>query len=50
VAQLVEGLRYKPGGCGFDYNFQPHNPIGSTMALRSTQPLTEMSIRNISCE
>jgi hypothetical protein len=27
--------------------FHWHNPSGSTMALRSTQPLTEMSTRNI---
>jgi hypothetical protein len=26
-----------------------HNPFGRTMALGSTQPLTEMSTRNISC-
>jgi hypothetical protein len=25
-----------------------HNPVGRTMALGSTQPLTEMSIRSIS--
>jgi hypothetical protein len=25
-----------------------HNPFGRTMALGSTQPLTEMSTRNIS--
>jgi hypothetical protein len=25
-----------------------HNPVGRTMALGSTQPLTEMSTRNIS--
>ena len=28
--------------------FQWHNPTGRTMALRSTQPLTEMSTRDIS--
>jgi hypothetical protein len=28
--------------------FHWHNPVGRTMAPRSTQPLTEMSIRNIS--
>ena len=27
--------------------FQRHNPSGRTMTLRSTQPLTEMSTRNI---
>jgi len=53
VAQLVETLRYKPEGCGFDsrwchWNFDWHNPSGCTMALGLTQPLTEMSTRNIS--
>jgi len=28
--------------------FYRHNPFGCTMALRLTQPLTEMSTRNIS--
>jgi hypothetical protein len=28
--------------------FHRHNPSGRTMALRLTQPLTEMSTRNIS--
>jgi hypothetical protein len=52
VAKLVEALCYKPEGPGFDsrwghwilqltYSFQPHyDPC-------STQPLTEMSIRNL---
>jgi hypothetical protein len=53
VAQLVEALRYKPEGRGFDPDgvigiFHWHNPSGRTMALGSTQPLTEMSTRNIS--
>ena len=52
VAQLVEALRYKPEGRGFDsrrcHCFYWHNPSGSTMVLRLTQPLTEMSTRNIS--
>jgi hypothetical protein len=48
VAQLIEELRYKPEGPGFDSRFVIGifhwlNPSGSTMALRSTQPLTEMS-------
>jgi hypothetical protein len=52
VAQLVEGLRYKPEGCGFDFRWGHRivrclNPSGHTMTLGSTQPLTEMSIRNI---
>jgi hypothetical protein len=29
--------------------FHWHNPSSRTMALRSTQPLTEMSTRNVSC-
>ena len=33
---------------GFIVIFQWHNPSGRTMALRSTQPLTEMSTRCIS--
>ena len=49
VAQLVEALHYKPEGRGFEsrwcrWNFYSHNPSSRTMALGSTQPLTEMSI------
>jgi hypothetical protein len=44
VAQLVEALRYKSEGRGFD----GHNPSDRTMALGLTQPLTEISTRNIS--
>ena len=47
VAQLVEALRYKPEGRGFDSRWC-HNPSGRTMALGLTQPLTEISARNIS--
>jgi hypothetical protein len=47
VAQLVEALRYKPERRGFDL-IPWHNRFGRTMALGSTQPLTEMSTRNIS--
>ena len=43
VAQLVEALRYKPEGSGFDWH-----PSGGTVVLESTQPLTEKSTRNIS--
>jgi hypothetical protein len=48
-----EALRYKPEGRGFDSDgvtgiFHWHNPSGRTMALRLTQPLTEMTTRNIS--
>ena len=54
MAQLVEALRYKPEGRGFVGSipdgvfgiFNLHNPSGRTMALRSAQPLTEMSTRN----
>jgi hypothetical protein len=45
VAQLVEALRYKPAGRGFDGAlafFHCHNPVGQP------QPLTETSTRNIS--
>jgi hypothetical protein len=50
---VVEALRYKQEGHGFDFRwchwiFYLHNPSGRTMALGSTQPLTEMSNRNIS--
>ena len=46
-------MRYKPAGRGsipdgFTVIFHCHNPPGRTMALGSTQPLTEMSTRNIS--
>jgi hypothetical protein len=53
VAQLVEAL-HKPQCRVFDSGwchwilFHCHNPSGRTMALGSTQPLTEMSTRNIS--
>jgi len=43
VAQLVEALRYKPEGRGFDSRWCHWN-----FSLGSTQPLTEMSTRNIS--
>jgi hypothetical protein len=53
VTQSVEALNYKLGGRGFDSQwvigiFHLHNPSGLTMVLESTQPLTEMSTRNIS--
>ena len=44
MAQLVEVLRYQSEGRRFDW----HNPSGRTMSLELTQPLTEMSTRNIS--
>jgi hypothetical protein len=45
---LVEALRYKPEGRGFDSRFvfgifHLHISSGRTMALVSIQPLTEMS-------
>ena len=54
MAQLLEALRYQPKGRGFDYRWShwnvsvPLNPSGRTVALGSTQPLTEMNTRNIS--
>ena len=49
VAQLFEALRYKPEGRGFDSrSCHLHNPSGRNLALGLTQPLTEMSTRNIS--
>jgi hypothetical protein len=44
VALLVEALSSKPEGRSFDSPWS-----GRTMALSSTQPLKEMSTRNISC-
>jgi hypothetical protein len=53
VAQLVESLRHNSERRGFDsrwchWIFFIDNPFGRTMALGLTQPLTEMSTRNIS--
>ena len=53
VAQLVEALatNQKVAGSipdGVIGIFHLHNPSGRTMALGLTQPLTEMSTRNIS--
>jgi hypothetical protein len=52
VAQLVEALCYKSKGRGIspdevDFVFNWPNPSGRIMALGSTQPLTEMSTRNL---
>ena len=52
MAQLVEALRYKSEGRGFDspfchWNFSWTYPSGRTMARGLTQPLTEMSTRFI---
>ena len=49
MAQLVEALRYKSGGRGFDSRCcHCLNLSGRTMTLGTTQSLTEMSTRNIS--
>ena len=55
VAHLVEALRYKPQGRGCDSRgatgiFHWHNLSGRTMALGSSQSLTEISTSNISWE
>jgi len=50
VAQMVEATSRKVAGSipnGVNGIFYWHNPSGRTMALGSTQPLTEMSTRNI---
>ena len=50
VAQLVEALRYKPEGRGFDSRWCHwifFIGIILSSALGSTQPLTEMSTRNV---
>ena len=53
VFRMAEKLRYKPEGREF-YSQWDHwdsswqNSSGRTIALGSTQPLTEMSTRNIS--
>jgi hypothetical protein len=50
---LVEALRYKPEGLAASIPdeviefFNWPNPSSRTMALGSTQPLTEMSARNL---
>jgi hypothetical protein len=51
VAQLVEAMRCKLEGRGFDGVigiFHCHHPSGRTMAMGLTQPLKEMSTRQIS--
>jgi hypothetical protein len=51
---VVEALCYKPEGrgidsrwCHWEFFINVRNSSGRTMALESTQPLTEMSTRNI---
>ena len=54
MAQLVEALRHKPEGRGFDsrwchWNFSIDTILpGRTMTLGLNQPLIERSTRNIS--
>jgi hypothetical protein len=49
VPQSIETLRFKPEGHGFDSQWcHWNNPSDRTMVLVLTQPLTEMSTRNIS--
>jgi hypothetical protein len=50
VMQLVEALRYKPEGRGFNTRWSLEFFIDKILpaALWPTQPLTEMSTRNIS--
>jgi hypothetical protein len=52
VAYLVDEQCYKPESRGFDSRwvteiFNWSNPSSRTMVLESTQPLTEVSIRNL---
>jgi hypothetical protein len=53
VEQLIEGVRYTTESRWFDSQwshwdfFNWLNPSGRTTALRSTQPLIQMSTRNI---
>ena len=52
VVLLVEALPYRPEGRGFDsrgglWIFHGPNPSGRTVELGSTQPLTDVSTRNI---
>jgi hypothetical protein len=53
VAQLVEAVRYKPEGSGFDYrcvieNVNSHNRSGRTIVLELAQLLIEMRTRTLS--
>jgi len=45
---LVEALRYKPEGRKSHWNYSLTYPSDRAVALGSTQPVTEMSTRNIS--
>jgi hypothetical protein len=48
VAQLVEAMRYKREGRGFDSRWGNLKPSGRNMAVGPKEPLTEMSNRGIS--
>jgi hypothetical protein len=53
VVQLVEALRYKLEGRGFDsrwchWNFHRRNLFGRNVVVGLTQPVTEMSTGNFS--
>jgi hypothetical protein len=49
VAQLVEALRFKPEGCGFDSRWSYLlNLSGRIVALGLSQPLTEINMRILS--
>ena len=48
VAQLVEALRYKPEGRGFDSRWCPWSFFIDIILPGLTQPLTETSARNAS--
>ena len=48
VAQLVETLRYKPEGRGFDFQWDHWDFSLTESFLWSTHPLREMTTRNIS--
>ena len=47
VARLAEALRYKPEGRGFDSQWGYWNFSGRTIALGSTQPLTDISNKDL---
>jgi hypothetical protein len=49
VERLIEALFYEPEGRGFDSRYC-HIPSGHTVAVGSTQPLTEIITTDISWE
>jgi hypothetical protein len=55
VIQLAETLHFGPEGNGFDslwsyWNFYSPDPFDHSVALDSTQPLTEMSTKGVFCD